>query len=452
MNDWHDAEGHVERAHELFEDGRWAEAERELRRALSLNPYKAEWHFNLGLTLEAAGRYDEALAAFRECHNLDGEDAQCVLLLGVNALRTSDLRGAIKWLEKAQKLDPSMVDSYVHRIEAYARLGDHEHAEVMFYLAQQHDPNHAGAYANLAESLLARGKHDRAVWCLREAAGHDPNMPRIHARLAEAYAATGRRERARQLLLKELRNDPGDIDVLLDLGCLLADMNRLSESGEKFRRILEIEPDHVDAHFFLADLAERQGQVDAALEGFGVVLRLEPGFANARRRLAALLLTRARSDDANTARQLLAEEVGILRQWREDPGPGDPPFHDDDLNDLGQTLLDAQMPGEAREVLAFLAARRPESANTLHSLSVANFQLGDREAGVRWATASLTHDATSVPTMHNLAVAAVQSRDWSTALMWIRKALAIDPDDAALRRLRAKVWLLRGWRRLTRRG
>jgi tetratricopeptide (TPR) repeat protein len=440
MNDWHDAEGHIERAHELFEDGRWAEAERELRQALSLNPYKPEWHFNLGLTLEAAGRFQEALSAFRDCHQLDADDPQCVLLLGVNSLRTGDLRAAIGWLEKAQKLEPNSADSFVHRIEAYARLGDHEQAEVMFYMAQQHDPHNAGAYANLAESLLARGKHDKAVWCLREASSHDPHLPRVHARLAEAYAATGRLERARQLLLKELRNDPGDIDVLLDLGCLLTDMNRLGESGEKFRRILEIEPDNAEAHFFLADLSERQSQIDAALEGFGVVLRLDTGFPNARRRLAALLLSRRRGDDATAARQLLNEEVAILRDWVADRS-GPQPFNDSDLDELGQTLLDAQMPAEARDVLTVLAGRRPDSVDALHGISVAHFQLGDREGGSDWARRVLDHNDKFVPAMHNLAVAAAQERRWSDAGLWVRRALKVDPDDAALKRLRVKVAL-----------
>ena len=54
MSDWLDAEHHAERAFDLFERGRWAEAESELRRALELNPEQAEWHFNLGLTLEAS--------------------------------------------------------------------------------------------------------------------------------------------------------------------------------------------------------------------------------------------------------------------------------------------------------------------------------------------------------------------------------------------------------------
>ena len=68
---------------------------------------------------------------------------------------------------RAEKIDPQSAAPFVHRIEAYARLGRHEQAEVMFYMAQQVAPDDAGAYVALADSLMQRGMHDRAAWCLR---------------------------------------------------------------------------------------------------------------------------------------------------------------------------------------------------------------------------------------------------------------------------------------------
>ena len=113
MNDWSDAEGHVEKAHEHFEHGRWADAESELRQALALNPYKPEWHFNLGLTLEAAGRFGDAIEAFRDCHMLDQDDTQVMVLLGVNSLRTGNPADGAVWLDKASKVDPQCLEAYI---------------------------------------------------------------------------------------------------------------------------------------------------------------------------------------------------------------------------------------------------------------------------------------------------------------------------------------------------
>lgn len=434
MNEWYDAESHEQRARELYEDGRWNEAETELREAIALDPSRPDLHFNLGLTLEAAGRHEEAISAFLDCHELESTDTQVMMCLGINLLRSGKALEAIGWFERVGRLDPAHAECLVQRIQAYASLGDHEQAEVMFYMAQQISPKDAGAYLNLADSLLTRGLHDKAVWCLREAAAHDPNMPGIHSRLAQGYAATGRLERARQLYLRELRNDPGDIHTLLDLGCLLMDMNRLPDAGEKFRRVLEQEPENPDAHYHLAELAQRQGQTQTALDEFNIVLRLDARFPGAGRRIAAILLTRRGPGDAEEARALLSDEVA---RFRELPVQ----FMPRDLSELGQTLLDASMFAEAHDVLAVLTQNLPEDIRALHLHSVALFNLGRRDEGVEVCRRVLKLDPKFVPAMHNVAVAYVLDHQWNKARYWVRQALLVDPDDATLRRLRFKLRL-----------
>jgi tetratricopeptide (TPR) repeat protein len=432
MSDWFDAEEHVERAHELYEAGRWEEAESLLRRALALNPYHAEWHFNLGLTLEAAGRFDDATSAFKDAFELGPEDPQAAMMVGVSCLRAQRYKESIPWLEAASKLDAKDPAPFIHRIEAYAGMGEHEQAELMFYMAQQLAPDNAGAYAALADSLLDREQYDKAVWCLREAARLDPEMPRIQARLAEAYARTGRHERARQLYLRELRRNPGDIDTLLDLGELLVEMNRPVEAGEKFRRVLEIEPDNADAHHDLGDLAQRQRNVDEALVHFDVVLRLDPDYPAVRRRLAGLLLDRGRGDDAARARDLLLREVGELRRGTAE---GADPFSPEDLEELGQLLLEARAPAEAIRVFRRLLELRPSVAQCHHLLSVAYFEVGNLHQGAEEARRALRLEPKFVPAMHNMALACMQQRQWSRARYWLVQARRIDPDDASLRRL-----------------
>ncbi len=468
MHDWSDAEHHVERAHQLYEAGRWDEAEAALRQALALQPDRAEWQFNLGLTLEAAGKTDLALRAFTDAHDLAPDDAQILIVVGVTCLRLDRPRDAVAWLDKAQRLDPARPEPYIHRIEAYTRLDEHDQAEIQYYLAlhcrdhrEKHreegrdespgaappaseaaddggaeasslgPADHAMALANLAESLIARGLFEKAIWCLREASHLDPSAPHVHARMASAYASTGRHERARQLYLRELRDRPGCIDTLLDLGALLVSMGRFTEAGEKFRRVLELESDCLDAHFALGDLAARQGLDRDAVAAFTVVHRLDPDFVGVRRRLAELALRRR---DPAEARIYLEAEV---RCFRDDSGERSPRWSSDELRDLGRLLLDAGMPGEARDVFAALAAQDPSDPVSLHHLGVACFQSADRAGGIAATRASLRLDASRIAAMHNLALAALEAGDLSRAAVWLRRGLAVDPDDHSLRRLRA---------------
>lgn len=437
MNDWMDAEHHVERAHELYDAGRWDEAETELRRALFLNPYQAEWHFNLGLTLEAAGRHADAASAFERSFELHSDesarDANSAMLVGVNLLRAGQPEAALRWLDRAAEIEPDSVAPFVHRVEALGELGRHDEAEEAFYLAQQIDPENAELYAAMAGVLSVRGDHERSVWCLREAARLDPELPRVRARLARAYADSGRLERARQLYVRELRDDPGDVETLLGLGELLMDMHRLTEAGEKFRRVLEIEPDHPDAHHLLGELAEREGRTADALVQYDVVLRLDPAFPGARRRLAKVMLDRGREEDLPRVRDLLRRE---LRD-----AASDDQTDAEEFEELGRLMLDAGVPADAIRAYRELLTRQPGNHRGHHGMSVALLEVGRTSDGIEEARRALALQPRFVPAMHNLALAHLREHRWVRARYWVRQALRIEPDDPALRRLRLKLRL-----------
>lgn len=430
MNDWSEAEQRVERAHEFFELGRWDDAESELRTALSLNPYQPEWHFNLGLTLDAAGRFEKAAQAFDDAFELDQTNEQAPLMSAAALLRAGDAETALDRLGRSLAIDPDLVDAWAYRIDAFAALGRHDEAEEAFYQGQQLDADSAVLYASMAESLLDRGLNDKAVWCLREAARLDPSLPRIEARLASAYTQTGRHERARQLFLRELRRDPGDIDTLLDLGDLLFDMNRLAEAREKYSRVLEIEPDNADAHAALGELFAHSGASEEAITEFDLVVRIDPADSGSSRRLAGLLLDRGNDEDLVRARRLIESQ---LRRLRVEPDALSP----DALQELGCLLLDAGRAGDATRVFAALVERTPGDALAWHRVSVAHFETGKVEEGLAAARRALRLNPRSVAVMHNLAVAHIRSGQIARARYWIRQALSVDPDDQPIRRLRA---------------
>ncbi|MEO0483778.1 MAG: tetratricopeptide repeat protein [Planctomycetota bacterium] len=454
MNDWYEAEHHVERAHEHYEAGRLEDAESELRRALEMDPYQAEWHFNLGLTLEAAGRYEDAAQSFGSAHELEPADGLAAINAAINLIEANREADALPWLDMAAEADEQSVRPYVHRIEAYTGLGQHDQAEVAFYLGQQLDAESGELYAAMADSLMERRRFEKAIWCLREAARFDSGLPRIQARLADVYAATGRRERARQLYLRELREDPGDIDTLLDLGDLLVEMYRDTEAAEKYHRVLELEPDNADAHFRLAELAEGRRLFEEAIVEYDVVLRLDPDYPAARSRLAERLIERGRPGDLDRGRALLGAE---LRAHRDRPTD----FTAEDMDELGQLLLDAGLPQDATFVLQRFVKQRPADAVGRHHLSVAFFQSGDARAGEAHAREAIRLDPRFVPAMYNLSVAALESGRWMRARFWARAATRLAPDDPNLRRLRLRLrlqvvaeaakWARRGVRHIVRR-
>src|SRR5262245_55750430 len=126
MNEWDDAEQRVERAHELYERGRWQEALDELKAAIAINPYNGSWHFNLGLTYDAMDRYQEAIACYRKALEMDPEDVEILCALGIDCNRAGSVDEAIGFFEKIETVDASYEPSYCNRIVSYSEKGDHD--------------------------------------------------------------------------------------------------------------------------------------------------------------------------------------------------------------------------------------------------------------------------------------------------------------------------------------
>ncbi len=425
MTDWQDAEEHVDKAHELFQAGRLGEAEKLLRKALSVHPDRAEWHFNLGLTLEASGKFPDAAAAFADAARNNPRDPLPLLAAGVNRLRCDEPGPAVELLNKALRLDPNRLETLVHLIEANARMGDHDEAEVMFYRALQLDGEHAEAYANMGESLAERGQFAKAASCFTDALKLKPGLPRVAARLAYCTHKLGDSDKARKLYLKELRENPGDVDTLLDLGELLAETGRTAEAGEKFRRVLELEPKNTHALFALAGVALRQHRPRVAVKRLRRVLTLAPDFPEARRRLARVLLEQG---DAEGARAELRRELAAMRGR---VGGSDPPA----LRELGDLLLEANLTRHAASVFGALRRRTPLDALAHHSFGTACLMAGMTRAGVRAERRAVRLDRELLPAWHNLALAMMDLKRWRRARVFVERARRLAPSDRRIRRL-----------------
>ena len=116
MNGWQDAEEHAEQAHRYFRAGKWELALDALNEALEQRPDQGEWHFGLGLTLDALQRYDEAARAFAAAVAFGGEEPAALLHLGVDQIRSGQPEEALETLARLNKIEPLCEMGYVHRL------------------------------------------------------------------------------------------------------------------------------------------------------------------------------------------------------------------------------------------------------------------------------------------------------------------------------------------------
>ena len=424
MSDWQEAERRIERAHDLYERGKWEEALFELKRAIEINPHMGAWYFNLGLTLDMMERHEEALEAYRRALEIDTQDVESLTAAGANCNRLERYREAIRYFERVEAIDPNYESSYCNRIVAYTELGEHDRAEEMFYIARQYKEKCPVCLYNIGMSLFARGRYDRALWCWQQVLEIDADYPQVHARIADVYWAKSQHAEARRHLMEELRSDPGNIDTLLDLGELLMEMGHHGLAAEKFRQVLDLDPEDSTAHFQLGVLAQLEGDARLAMDRFKFVLRHDREFVGAHLRMAQIY-HRAK----NRAEALYHANCELAQ----------PEIDDQTLLELGSLLIDMGQLEAAKLAMRRVLKNSGSNADAHHGLAVACLISGDLEMGIEECKQTLKLQPKHSLAMSNLAMAYLNRKDYARARYWLDEALDIAPEDHHLRQIANRV-------------
>ena len=121
--------------------GNLADAERELREALRLDPDDADTLVRLGECAKEQGKLDEAIALWNEAKQVDPTDAGIRAHLGDAYAKQRNREKALRELKEAERLDPEGVNSEQFIWQGYAALHETplalEHLEKFVALARK---------------------------------------------------------------------------------------------------------------------------------------------------------------------------------------------------------------------------------------------------------------------------------------------------------------------------
>jgi serine/threonine-protein kinase len=107
------AEAHASLGWALYHQWDWAGAERELKRAIELNPSYAPAHSYYGDFLMAQGRMDEALTELTRARELDSGSPVTSWALGMRSFYARDYAGAVEQCQQAAGTDPLFVQAHL---------------------------------------------------------------------------------------------------------------------------------------------------------------------------------------------------------------------------------------------------------------------------------------------------------------------------------------------------
>jgi tetratricopeptide (TPR) repeat protein len=178
-----------------------------------LNPDYALAHYNLGVTLFALGRPEEALEQY-----------------------TLALSSEARWARRGGKLRvPSAEEARRWRLGTYVFGGEGWGIDF------------ASVHNNIGNALLALGRHAEAADHLAEAIALRPGFAEAHYNLGIALAGTGRLAEAADSYRRAIALSPRQPDAYNNLGVVLADLGRADEAIGAWREALRLQPAHAAA-------------------------------------------------------------------------------------------------------------------------------------------------------------------------------------------------------------
>ncbi|MDP2325384.1 MAG: tetratricopeptide repeat protein [Gammaproteobacteria bacterium] len=200
----------------------WLDGETLYRRAIAVT--SDNWHAqnNLGETLYAQGRKEEALLHFQEALRIRPGTTIAVLNTGGTLLELGLSAEAIGWLREAVLLMPLDFEAHYRLGRALFVRGLLHEAEPSYREAVRIRPDFAEAHVDLGAVLANTGRLAEAESCFREALRLKPDLLVVHVNLGRLLAILGRPAEAAQCYAEALRIAPASVEVRQELESLRA--------------------------------------------------------------------------------------------------------------------------------------------------------------------------------------------------------------------------------------
>ena len=206
----------------FYQTDRFGESLTATERYLRHEPNNAEGHSNLGATLRALGKFEDAIDSYGKAIELESDLVGAHYNLGITLRALGRLHESEESYKRAIALSP----------------GDSE------------------IYNNLGISLQEQGKLTAAEDSYRKAIELAPRNAALHYNLGSLLQKQGRLYKAEASYNQALSLKPDYTEVLNNLGNTLQELGRLDEAKASLIKATQLKPDYAEAYWNLIELSK----------------------------------------------------------------------------------------------------------------------------------------------------------------------------------------------------
>lgn len=259
-----------------FNRGRYSDSLELYKRALQVFPRcPAAVRLGIGLCRYKLGQIDKAKQAFQRVLQLDPENSDALVALGILDLQTSEASNIRTGMEKMQRA----FDIYPYCATSLNYLANHFFFTGQHFLVEQltetalavttHGPTKSHSYYNLARSYHSKGDHEKAGMYYM-ASVKESNKPQEfvlpYYGLGQVQLKLGDLRSALSNFEKVLEVHPENCDTLKALGHIYFQLGQSEKAHEFIKKATKVDPRDPQAFLDLGDLlisSDAAGALDA---------------------------------------------------------------------------------------------------------------------------------------------------------------------------------------------
>ena len=424
---------HLARGQRYLAEGNLQKAQVEFRNAIQIAPARADARVLSGEVAERLGDVRGAAMWYQSAIDVDGHSLSARAHLGRLLVLGSAPRRALAAIEPAIRQHPDNPDLLVVRAMARAELKDEVGALADGKRAEALDPGNEDAVALLAALYRNAGNVEGAIELLQRTLRVRSGSRDLRRVLAKLYTEEGKYALAAGEIEKLIALDPKDLASRNQLAELYERANRFDEAERVLVQAIAAMPKRAEPKLaYVQFLASRRSEAEAARALADFVAR-NPDDYGLQLAQGDFLLVHGRQDAAVAVFQGVADRAGegpegIVARTR-----------------LAAILITQRRFDEASQLIARVLSGTPRDSDALTLRARVALERGNVPAAVTDLRAVLRDQPRSVPVLRMLAGAYVSDGQEPLAEETLRTAMDIDPRDAvrvSLAQLLAKTYRL----------
>lgn len=271
------------------------------------NPTARTAHFNLAISLFAAGRIEESLAAIQVAREQRPDAPGPHGILGRILVVDGRFEEAEQALQRALELDPRHRGALQGRAELARRRGNFAQAETRYREVLVVDGEYGLAHAGLGVVLFEQKRYAEALDHLRIAVEWPTTVDSrdvLYLLMGRSAKELGYLDESEEYLARvpaaitAEEQRPETPKPSLVLAQAFIDQGRFEDAEAALQEVVEVDPEHPGAMQMWAEVAQRRGRLAEAEARYRKVLETDEGHGLAHAGLGTVLFRQRRNAEA----------------------------------------------------------------------------------------------------------------------------------------------------------